>query len=71
MKFLSRMPKNTEYHFLDKYFQNPGKQNPVIISLNIKEKSVHHYLLTNALSVSLETKMRILLQVCTGIHTLL
>ena len=69
MKFLNQMPKNTEYHFLDKYFKNPDTL-PVMISLSLKEVSAHRYLLNNALCISLETKMRILLQVCSAVHTL-
>ena len=67
MGFLSHLSKNTEYHFLDKYFKNP-ETLPVLLSLSLKEESAHMFLRTNSMCISLETKMRILLQICSAVH---
>ncbi len=36
VKFLMSLPRNTEYHFLDKYFKN-DLSAPIIITLSLKE----------------------------------
>ncbi len=69
MGFLNQLPKNTEYYFLDKYYKH-SEILPVIISLSLKEESIHKYLLNNAHCISLETKMRIMLQICSAVHIL-
>ena len=58
-----------EYHFIDKYYR-PPLNFPILISLSLKEQSLHHYLIKNAAIMSLETKMRILIQIYSGINIL-
>jgi hypothetical protein len=69
MRFLNQLPKNIEYHFLDQYYKH-SEILPVIISLSLKEESINRYLLNNAHCISLETKMRIMLQICSAVHIL-
>lgn len=40
---LQLLPKNTEYHFLDKYFRS-GLNIPVILRLSLKDESLAKFL---------------------------
>lgn len=63
------MPKNTEYHFLDKYFKN-DLNLPVLIYLSLNDQSLPKFFETNSIVMSIETKMRILVQIVSAVHTL-
>lgn len=67
--FLSNLPKNTEYHFVDKYFKHEFNC-PIVISLSLKEESLPRFLELNSITISLETKMRIMTQICCAVHTM-
>ena len=64
------MPKDFEYTFLDKYFTVQGCSWPVMITTCLKEQSLDRHLNCNSISLSIETKMRVLLQIFNAVHSL-
>lgn len=69
MNFLYSLPKQLEYHFIDKYFK-PPLNLPILISISLKEENLSKYLNANASIISYQTKMRILLQIYSGVSVL-
>lgn len=68
-KLLGMLAKNTEYHFLDNYFSNEIGV-PISMMLALKEQSLMAYMEANKMVMSTETRMRVFVQLCSGVQTL-
>lgn len=69
ISLLQSFPRNSEYHFIDKYFQSPINIT-LLIRLSLKDETLSNFLQTNRKTLSLETKLRILIQIYSAVNIL-